>query len=409
MNTRHSISVLTAGVMLLLAGCRNAPAYKSAIYITEAQTTDAVTMVVDGKGGSVTFSVSAAQPVKHDTDVWLEAATDLVQVYNKKYGRTCLPLTEFSFAAEKVKIAAGKNVSETVEVIIDQDMESGSFYCLPVRIASVDGDIDILEPSRVFYIVMRAPVRSKAVYIGSANKICVPTFAENPHFGELDLKTLPELTLECRVMVSAFQSSDPYISSVMGNEGQVCVRFGDVKIGKDVLQVCKGDYQPAVTSSPCAVNTWYHVAAVWSRSSLRVYIDGRLLAETSHQGETVDIASVWLNNANNPSAGGIGFGLGVASIYNGNRPLNGYLAEARVWTRALTSAEIANNRDLVVVDPQSPDLLAYWHLNDVEKLSSYYRDEFFRMSFYNRVPDATGHGYDAYGLSSNPSFTDTEW
>lgn len=408
MKIGYFISSAAAG-LLLLAGCRNALEYKPAIYITEAQTTDAMTMVVDGKGGSVSFTVTAAQPVKRDTGVWLEVAPDMVADYNRKYGRSCLPVTEYSFAADKVSIAAGRNVSETVEVFIEQELESGSFYCLPVRIASTDGDMDILEPSRVFYIVMRAPVRSKAVKIGAANMICVPTFAANPAFGGHDLKALPELTLECRVMVSAFQSSDPYISSIMGAEGQVCMRFGDVKIGKDVLQVCKGDYQPAVTASPCLTNTWYHVAAVWSRSSLRVYIDGRLQAETPHQGETVDIASVWLNNANSPSAGGMGFGLGAASIYNGNRPLDGYLAEARVWTRALSSAEIASNNDLVVVDPQSPDLLAYWHLDEAEKLSARYQDEYFRKYHNNRVPDATGHGYDAYGGSSAPSFVDTVW
>lgn len=408
MKIRYLVSALLAGAMLL-GGCKNALEYRSAIYITEAQTTDAVTMVVDGKGGSVNFTVSAAQPVNRDTHVRLEAAPDLVERYNTKYGRTCLPLTEYSFETDEVKIAAGKNVSETVKVIINQEMESGNFYCLPVRIASTDGDMDILEPSSVFYIVMRSPVRSKAVYVGSGNKIYVPTFAENPTFGDLDLTALPELTLECRVRVSAFKSSDPYITSIMGNEGEVCMRFGDVKIGKEVLQVCKGDYQPAVTSAPCATNTWYHVAAVWSRSSLRVYIDGRLMAETPHQGETVNIASVWLNNAANPSGGGIGFSLGAASIYNSNRPLDGYIAEARVWTRALSTAEIANNKDLVVVDPQSPDLLAYWHLNEVEKLSSVYRDNYFRQMTYNRVPDATGHGYDAYGASTNPSFIDTEW
>ena len=54
------------------------------------------------------------------------------------------------------------------------------------------------------------------------------------------------------------------------------MRFGDVKIGYDVLQVCKGDYQPAAINSPCVLNPWYHVAAVWSRSTLRVYIDGKV-------------------------------------------------------------------------------------------------------------------------------------
>ena len=195
---------------------------------------------------------------------------------------------------------------------------------------------------------------------------------------------MQEVTLECRVMVNAFKESDPYISSIMGFEGEVCMRFGDVKIGYDVLQVCKGDYQPAAISSPCALNQWYHVAAVWSRSVLRVYIDGKLVAEQKHQGETVDIAGYHKLDGGSH----IGFGLGAASVYQGNRPLN---------------------EDLVVVDPQSPGLLAYWKMNECEVLEEPRRDPILNRIFYNRIVDQTGHGYDAYGEGRNPDFIDTNW
>ena len=89
-----------------------------------------------------------------------------------------------------------------------------------------------LESSSKLFLVFRAPVRSKAVYIGSGNKCFVPTFPEHPSFEGLNLETMQEVTLECRVMVNSFTKSDPYISSIMGFEGDVCMRFGDVKIGK---------------------------------------------------------------------------------------------------------------------------------------------------------------------------------
>ena len=90
-------------------------------------------------------------------------------------------------------------------------------------------------------------------------------------------------------------------------------------------------------------------------------------------------------------------------------PLNGYLAEARVWSRALSSNEIANNKDLVVVDPQSPGLLAYWKMNECEVLEEPRRDPILNRIFYNRIVDQTGHGYDAYGEGRNPDFIDTNW
>lgn len=78
-------------------------------------------------------------------------------------------------------IAAGKNVSESVEVVVNEELKPGTFYCLPVKIASTDGGMSILESSSKLFLVFRAPVRSKAVYIGSGNKCFVPTFPSIPH------------------------------------------------------------------------------------------------------------------------------------------------------------------------------------------------------------------------------------
>ena len=351
MNLKYFI-VFVAG-MAALAGCQEASEYIPSIYITEAQRQEVKTITISQAGEKAEFTVSAAQIVDRDTHVSFEACPELVADYNDRYGRTAVALEDFTFAKKEVVIAAGKNVSESVEVVVNEELKPGTFYCLPVKIASTDGGMSILESSSKLFLVFRAPVRSKAVYIGSGNKCFVPTFPEHPSFEGLNLETMQEVTLECRVMVNSFTKSDPYISSIMGFEGDVCMRFGDVKIGYDVLQVCKGDYQPAAINSPCAPNLWYHVAAVWSRSTLRVYIDGKFVAEQTHKGETVNLAGY-----HKLGRTGIGFSLGAASVYNNNRPLNGYLAEARVWSRALSSNEIANNKDLVVVDPQSPGLLA---------------------------------------------------
>lgn len=400
MKPRYFILSLLCGAAF--AGCQEAAEYTPSIYITEAQREEAKTITISAAGERAEFTVSAAKPVDRDTHVSFDVCPELIPTYNAKYGRTTVALEDFEFAKKEVVIAAGKNVSESVEIIVNKKLEPGTFYCLPVKIVSTDGTMPILEPSSTLYLIFRAPVESRAMYIGSGNKCLVPTFAANPEFEGLDLKAMAEVTQECRVYANSFTKSDPYISSIMGFEGELCMRFGDVKIGYDVLQVCKGDYQPAAINTPCAINKWYHVAAVWSRSSLRVYIDGKLVAEQKNAGETVNIAGF-----HTMSGTGLGFGLGAASIYNGNRPLNGYLAEARVWSRALSSNEIANNKDLVVVDPQSEGLLAYWKMNEAESVS--YRDPNLNRTFNCKIPDLTGHGYDAYGFSSNPSYIDATW
>ena len=135
----------------------------------------------------------------------------------------------------------------------------------------------------------------------------------------------------------------------MGIEGECGVRFGDVKVPKNVLQICHGDYQPAATSKPFDTGKWYHVAAVWSGKSWDIFIDGVYVTGVATQGETINLSS---DNSG-------GFYLGAS--YGGGRPLNGYVAECRVWTRALTEAEISNNMNYV--NPESDGLLAYWRMN----------------------------------------------
>lgn len=404
MKIKYIIAAFT--IAALFAGCKNAYEYTPSIYITEAQKEMAKTITISEAGEKAELSVSSSKPVDKDTHVKLTVLPELLDEYNARYGRTCVLLDtdSYEFGKQEVTIAAGSHISDAGSIVVTKELEPGTFYCLPVCIESTDGDMPILQASSTLYLIFRAPVKSKAVYIGSANKYIVPSFYyQDGSEGGRDLSALPELTLECRVMANAFRQTDPYISSIMGLEGNVCIRFGDVKIGWDVVQVCHGDYQPAAINAPCATSKWYHVAAVWSRNALRIFIDGQFITETPHQGETVDLSIVHIWGSN-PS---IGFGLGAASNYNNHRPLNGYLAEARVWTRALTNSEIANINDLVIVDPQSPGLLAYWKMNDAETISEYESNS--RWTLQNRIPDLTGNGYDALGQSAAPTFIDAIW
>lgn len=116
-----------------------------------------------------------------------------------------------------------------------------------------------------------------------------------------------------------------------------------------------------------------------------VYIDGQYATGIPVAGETIDLTS---DNSG-------GFYLGAS--YAGDRTLDGYIAETRVWTRALSQSEIANNMNYV--DPASDGLLAYWRMNAWEP----------GESGGNVVRDLTGHGHDANGASSNPTMMDTKW
>lgn len=295
----------------------------------------------------------------------------------------CPPADSYTLSGDEVVISAGYSRSSEVDFTVTSldDFQEGTTYCMPVSIERIENSgLAVLEPSRTLFIVLKTPVISKAIYLGSSNIYKVPSFQE-----DANLAALKAITLEARVYMDGFQNYDPYISSIMGIEGECGVRFGDVKVPKNVLQICHGDYQPAATSKPFDTGKWYHVAAVWSGKSWDIFIDGVYVTGVATQGETINLSS---DNSG-------GFYLGAS--YGGGRPLNGYVAECRVWTRALTEAEISNNMNYV--NPESDGLLAYWRMNAWEA----------KDGGGNIVKDLTGHGYDAVGGSSNPRMMDTKW
>jgi len=371
-------------VAAIFAGCSEVAQPYEAIYLTDAQSETYKTITIDTPPEGISFTVSSSVKASEDVTIELEVRPDLLEAYNAKYGKNYVAAPEGSFelSSSRTVISSGFSISEPVELTvksIDQFAE-GSTYCVPVNIKSVSS-MTVLEPSRTLFIVIKSPVISKAIYLGSGNIYKVPSFQTDEN-----LSALGQLTLETRVYVKSFQKRDPYISSVMGIEGVCCVRFGDVKINPNVMQICHDSYQPAATDKPFDTGKWYHVAAVWSGASWDIYIDGQYATGTPVAGETIDLTS---DNSG-------GFYLGAS--YGGGRPLDGYVAEARVWTRALTQAEIANNMNYV--DPSSDDLLAYWRMNAWEANPN---------GSGNIVKDLTGHGYDAVGGSSDPTMMDTKW
>ena len=280
-----------------------------------------------------------------------------------------------------VKGITNKEIADKLNISLNTVLTHRKNITAKLGIKTVSGGISVLEPSRTLFIVLKTPVISKAIYLGSSNIYKVTSFQENS-----DLAALPQLTLEARVYMLGFQTRDPYISSIMGIEGICGVRFGDVKVDPDCIQICHDSYQPAATDKPFDKEKWYHVAAVWTGSSWDIYINGQYATGVETQGETIDLTS---DNSG-------GFYLGAS--YGGGRTLNGYVAECRVWTRALSQSEIANNMNYV--DPTSDGLLAYWRMNAWEPNDS---------GSGNIVRDLTGHGYDAVGGSSNPTMMDTKW
>jgi hypothetical protein len=94
--------------------------------------------------------------------------------------------------------------------------------------------------------------------------------------------------------------------------------------GSDPSSSSLTDIEP--TQIDLATNIWYFVAAVYDGSTMKIYINGQLIANAAQAGtrETSTTAEVWMGD--NPNAD--------------SRPFDGIIDEVAVFSRALTQEEI---------------------------------------------------------------------
>lgn len=160
------------------------------------------------------------------------------------------------------------------------------------------------------------------------------------------------LSFEGWIKPSSFKSASPYISSIMGTEvsdsNSAFLRLGDASLANNKLQfvVSINNVQQKLASATALnANTWYHVAATYDGSNMKIYINGVLDATKAQTG-----------SVNSTGAFNVGY------LYNTSRNFNGKIDEVRVWKRALSQTEISQNMCNVSVPATS--LAAYWKFNE---------------------------------------------
>lgn len=369
MKTKYifTVLILLTGVF---AGCKKSAPNRDVLYFTGTEQSPETKLTVDGPG-SIGISVTSSTKVDKNIEVMLQLRPELVDTYNKATGKSYVvpPQGSYSLSAGNVVIKSGSNVSEAVKLSVTSldGFKEGTTYCVPVMITNADGGIDVLEPSRTIYVVINRTIITQAVNLAGSNYFTVGNFATDP-----SLTSIAELTMECRVFVNSFQAANPYISSVMGIEENFLLRFGDVSIQKNQLQLAggliAGKKFPVTSNTSFSTGKWYHVAVVYNGSSVTLYIDGKRDASTE-----ASKGAITFTGTNGTYLGGFHIGFSERGRY-----LNGYISEARVWTKALTPTQLQNN--LCYVDPTTSGLLAYWRFNGADGVN---------------VTDLTGHGYTA--------------
>lgn len=362
------------GLILLfgaLFSCKNEDKFQDVLYITGTEINSTVPLAVDGPT-SMGVSVTSSALAVNDVVVDLSFAPELVADYNAKNGKNYkfLPEGTCALSEKSVTIKSGTNVSNSVmlDITAVDKFEEGVTYMTPIKIANVQGGTQVLESSRVIYVVLSKTINTVAASL------------ENNYF-EVDfardhsLSSIPSITIEARVRVNSYQSSSPFISSVMGIEENFLMRFGDVGVPNNQLQLSGGGFQVA-SSQSLSTNTWYHLAIVYDGVDIKMYINGKLESSKAAPRGNIDLTDKGVG-----AAGHRGFFFGYTPQYG--RPLDGAISEARVWTKALSQNDLQNG--VCYVDPKSPGLLAYWRFNE---------------NTGNISKDITGHGFDAIAPST---------
>ncbi len=365
-----TVLILVAG---FFTGCRKGAHYHPALYFTGTEQSPTVKFVIDGPA-SLGVSVTSSIKVSKDITVNIKIKPELVDVYNDLKGTAYefLPQGSYDLSATSVVIRNGVNISDPSMFSVTSlvDFVEGVTYCVPITITDVIGDIPVLESSRTVYLIIKRAIITQAMSLASSQYFTVPSFQSTTA-----LSSIPKLTLECRVYANAFQTANPFISSIIGIEENFLLRFGDVSVANNQLQLAGGLINtkkfPVTSKTFFSTGKWYHVAVVYNGSTMSLYVNGVLDNYT-------DAETGGLNLTDSYSGG---FHIGFSA---GGRYLNGYVSEARVWTRALSQVELEEN--LCYVDPASDGLLAYWRFNGT--------------ATGNNVPDLTGHGHTAVGAKN---------
>ena len=180
-------------------GCQESAETYPAIYMTDAQKTVSKSVTIDTPPAGTEISVSSSVPVNKDTKIKISLRPDLLEEYNAKYQKNYVvpPADSYTLSGDEVVISAGYSRSSEVDFTVTSldDFQEGTTYCMPVSIERIENSgLAVLEPSRTLFIVLKTPVISKAIYLGSSNIYKVPSFQE-----DANLAALKAITLEARV------------------------------------------------------------------------------------------------------------------------------------------------------------------------------------------------------------------
>lgn len=338
--------------LLGLCACHDG-GFDNKVYFTGTDMSVVKRFSVERTPISYPISISSALKVDEAVSVEIECAPELVDSYNAEHGTIykMLPEGSYELSANTLKIEPGTAASNPVDFIITtlKDFEDGAVYLMPIMITQ--SSLPWLESCSIIYLIVNRTIITQAANLDGKYFFKVDQFMTDDR-----LKDMKAFTFETRIRPHRFRtdSERPTSCAIMGIEEVCLLRFGDVNIERNQLQLA--GFCPLTAPTSFSTDIWYHIAVTYDGQMVRLYVNGRLDASVEKTG-TVDLSRVNPDGDRNE-----GWRIGYAA---GNmRCIWADFSETRVWSVARSQVELANN--MCYVDPKSEGLIAYWRFNEGE-------------------------------------------
>lgn len=387
--------IIRIAVLALLVSCnRFEPVdhvFDNCAYLDVSATSQTQAATFGNRVGSLEKHLCVALSYPSDKDVKATISVDasLTDAFNHRYGTDyqLLPDAYLDFSPVSVTIEAGKVNSEKVSIGFknlmgqgeDQTgaMEMDKTYLLPVRLSSED--ISTMDGSSVAYYLVK---RSSAITVAAQltdNWIEFPLM-DTPGKVADAYNGLTSLTYEALVNVDRFDLNNKdgvcNISTVMGVEQYLLLRIGDANFERQCLQFDGSGNGSQFGKLPSKSDpakklysgSWYHVACTYDQNErvARIYVNAKLIDEVKEAGVAGPTADNKITLAMRALGMPEAYQFFIGKSYNDFRPLQGKIAEARVWRVARTGDEIWKNMYRIENPKDQKDLIGYWKFNDGE-------------------------------------------
>lgn len=387
--------IIRIAVLALLVSCNRfepvGHVFDNCAYLDVSATSQTQAATFGNRVSSLEKHLCVALSYPSDKDVKATISVDasLTDAFNHRYGTDyqLLPDAYLDFSPVSVTIEAGKVNSEKVSIGFknlmgqgeDQTgaMEIDKTYLLPVRLSSED--ISTMDGSSVAYYLVK---RSSAITVAAQltdNWIEFPLM-DTPGEVADAYNGLTALTYEALVNVDRFDLNNKdgvcNISTVMGVEQYLLLRIGDANFERQCLQFDGSGNGSQFGKLPSKSDpakklysgSWYHVACTYDQNErvARIYVNGKLIDEVKEAGVAGPTADNKITLAMRALGMPEAYQFFIGKSYNDFRPLQGKIAEARVWRVARTGDEIWKNMYRIENPKDQKDLIGYWKFNDGE-------------------------------------------